>query len=441
MKKRILFLILFLSVQLLSAQQLIHRSIFDVCYSESKQQPLWIEYEVECNEGGFSRQGLNFTKDTQFSGITSNNQDYYQNVWDKGHLAPAADFNCNYDKLTATFSFLNCALQHENLNRGPWKDLEKYERALSREYKVNVRIELEFDANSLLLRSGALVPSYFVKILTFNNQLEVYRFPNNASVSQTKWEDYLLTDPYLIIEGCKEYNEGSAPITTITNLNFKDLRPTFNGELVKHTHYSLSYSEKHEQAEWVFYEINKERILGLVNRTDDFRSDKSISTNSASLEDYKSTGYDRGHLAPAEDFSFSTSAMSESFYMSNISPQHPSFNYGIWKDLEDLVRKWGVNSTLYVVSGPVFGSCISTIGSNNVCIPESYYKVIYDPSGKKMIAFVIPNEKGTKSLKEYVCTTDSLETITNIDFFPILDDKLERKLESERHTLKWIWNE
>ena len=441
MKKRILFLILFLSVQLLSAQQLIHRSIIDVCYSESKQQPLWIEYEVECNEGGFSRQGLNFTKDTQFSGITSNNQDYYQNVWDKGHLAPAADFNCNYDKLTATFSFLNCALQHENLNRGPWKDLEKYERALSREYKVNVRIELEFDANSLLLRSGALVPSYFVKILTFNNQLEVYRFPNNASVSQTKWEDYLLTDSYLIIEGCKEYNEGSAPITKITNLNSKNLIPTINGELVKHTHYSLSYSEKHEQAEWVFYEINKERILGLVNRTDDFRSDKSISTNSASLDDYKSTGYDRGHLAPAQDFSFSTSAMSESFYMSNISPQHPSFNYGIWKDLEDLVRKWGANNTLYVVSGPVFGSCISTIGSNNVCIPESYYKVIYDPSGKKMIAFVIPNEKGTKSLKEYVCTTDSLETITNIDFFPILDDKLERKLESERHTLKWIWNE
>ena len=441
MKKRILFLILFLSVQLLSAQQLIHRSIFDVCYSESKQQPLWLEYEVECNEGGFSRQGLNFTKDTQFSGVTSNNQDYYKNVWDKGHLAPAADFNCNYEKLTATFSFLNCALQHENLNRGPWKDLEKYERALSREYKVNVRIELEFDANSLLLRSGALVPSYFVKILTFNNQLEVYRFPNSASVYHTYFEDYLLTDLYQVIEGCKEYNERSAPITTITNLNFKDLRPTFNGELVKHTHYSLSYSEKHEQAEWVFYEINKERILGLVNRTDDFRSDKSISTNSASLDDYKSTGYDRGHLAPAYDFSFSTSAMSESFYMSNISPQHPSFNYGIWKDLEDLVRKWGANNTLYVVSGPVFGSCASTIGSNNVCIPESYYKVIYDPLEERMIAFVMPNEKGTKSLKEYVCTTDYLEKITNIDFFPILDDKMERKLESAKHILKWIWHE
>ena len=179
----------------------------------------------------------------------------------------------------------------------------------------------------------------------------------------------------------------------------------------------------------------------MVNRTDDFRRDKLVTTKSASLDDYKSTGYDKGHLAPAEDFSFSTSAMSESLYMSNISPQHPSLNYGIWKDLESLIRKWGANSTLYVVTGPVFGSCISTIGSNNVCVPESYYKVIYDPSAKKMIAFILPNEKGKKSLKEYVYTIDSLEKITNIDFFPILEDKLERKLESARHTLKWIWHE
>jgi endonuclease G len=439
--KRIPFLILFLSVQLLSAQQLIHRSIFDVCYSEKKQQPLWLEYEVECNEGGFSRKGLNFKKDTQFSGITSDNADYYRNVWDKGHLAPAADFNCNYEKLEATFNYLNCALQHEKLNRGPWKNLEKYERALSKEYKVNVRIELEFDANSLMLSSGALVPSYFVKILSFNNQTQVYRFPNSAIVDHTYFKDYLLTDFYQVIEGCKDYNERSAPITKSTNLNFREFKPTYNGELVKHTYYSLSYSEQHEQAEWVFYEIKKERILGLVNRSNNFSRDKLITTKSASLDDYKFTGYDKGHLAPAEDFSFSTSAMSESFYMSNISPQHPSFNRGIWENLESLIRKWGANSTLYVVTGPVFGSCISTIGSNNVCVPESYYKVIYDPSAKKMIAFILPNEKGTKSLKEYVCTVDYLERITNIDFFPILEDKLEGKLESARHTLKWIWHE
>ena len=172
--KRIPFLILFLSVQLLSAQQLIQTDIFDVCYSESKQQPLWLEYEVECNEKVYSRKGLDFQQDKAFKGITSDNADYYKNVWDKGHLAPAADFNCNYESLKATFNYLNCALQHEKLNRGPWKNLEKYERVLSKEFTVNVRIELEFDANSLQLETGALVPSYFIKILSYNNIIRIF---------------------------------------------------------------------------------------------------------------------------------------------------------------------------------------------------------------------------------------------------------------------------
>ena len=201
MKKILIFLF---SVQFLSAQQLIDRGIFEVCYSESKQQPLWLSYKVECQGGGFSRKGLNFKKDTQFAGITSNNADYYKNVWDKGHLAPAADFNCSYEKLKATFNFLNCALQHEKLNRGPWKNLEKYERKLSETQTVSVRVVLEFDEQSLLLASGALVPSYFVKILSFNNQTLVYRFPNNASLYRAKWKDYLLTNTYPIIEGCVE---------------------------------------------------------------------------------------------------------------------------------------------------------------------------------------------------------------------------------------------
>jgi len=201
-----LIFILFFSVQLILAQDLIQRDIFEVCYSTKKQQPLWLVYEVECQDGAFSRKGLNFKKDTQFAGITSNNADYYKNVWDKGHLAPAADFNCSYKKLKATFNYLNCALQHENLNRGPWKNLEKYERNISETYAVRVRVVLEFDEQSLLLTSGALVPSYFVKILNFNNKVQAYRFPNNASVSHTKWEDYLLTNPYPIIEGCFEDN-------------------------------------------------------------------------------------------------------------------------------------------------------------------------------------------------------------------------------------------
>ena len=129
--------------------------------------------------------------------------------------------------------------------------------------------------------------------------------------------------------------------TLIFSQAFIDFLPTNNGELVHHPYYSHSYSEQYEQAEWVFYEIKKERVLGLVRRTDNFRSDEKISTNSATLSDYKGSGYDRGHLAPAGDMSFNYTAMSESFYMSNMSPQHPSFNRGIWKMLESLVRELG----------------------------------------------------------------------------------------------------
>jgi endonuclease G, mitochondrial len=204
MKQILIFLF---SVQLLAAQQLVQTDIFEVCYSTNKQQPLWLSYEVECPTGGFSRKGLNFKKDVSFTGVTSDNADYYKNVWDKGHLAPAADFNCDYEKLRATFTYLNCALQHEKLNRGPWKNLEKYERKLSKKYTVQVKVVLEFDANSLLLETGALVPSYFIKILSYNDIVRVFRFPNNISTYKQSWQDYEVQGSYAIIMGCTEvYN-------------------------------------------------------------------------------------------------------------------------------------------------------------------------------------------------------------------------------------------
>jgi len=220
---------------------------------------------------------------------------------------------------------------------------------------------------------------------------------------------------------------------------FNYLPTSTTNQIIEHTYFILSYSERNEQAEWVAYELTKSRVYGEVSRTDNFREDPLVKTGSATLNDYKGSGYDRGHLAPAGDMKFSKTAMSESFYMSNMSPQIPGFNRGIWKKLEGQVRIWAVeNEHIYIVTGGILSSKIGSIG-NSVTIPKYYYKVIldYKEPGIKAIALILPNEKGTKQLDEYVVTIDRVENLTGIDFFPALPDDLENKLEADSDPSKW----
>ncbi len=103
--------------------------------------------------------------------------------------------------------------------------------------------------------------------------------------------------------------------------------------------FALLYSEPHEQPAWVAYLLTDDEVQGTLSRTNNFRADPGISTGSAALSDYRGSGYDRGHLAPAADMKWSSAAMSESFLMSNMTPQVPGFNRGIWKKLEAWVRE------------------------------------------------------------------------------------------------------
>ena len=212
-----------------------------------------------------------------------------------------------------------------------------------------------------------------------------------------------------------------------------DLLPnSTTGEIVKHKYYTLSSSVENEQAEWVFYLLTKANSIGAVERVNNFRPDPLVPTGSASLLDYRNSGYDKGHLCPAADMSFNAQAMSETFYLSNMSPQVPSFNRGIWKSLEELVRSWAIQEdSIYIITGPIFTKNKGTIGPDKVTVPGYYYKVIYDPTGvKKMIAFILPNEKATnKQLSNYSVSVDSVEKVTKIDFFYNLPDDLETGLE------------
>ncbi len=141
---------------------------------------------------------------------------------------------------------------------------------------------------------------------------------------------------------------------------------------------------------------------------------------------------------------WSPDAMSSSFYMSNMSPQNPSFNRGIWKKLEEQVRKWAVeNREIYVVTGPVLtDGPYQDISVNKVAIPKHYFKVVLDylEPELKAIGFILPNMKGSDPLAQYAVTVNEVERITDIDFFYVLSDDVEEMLESELDLSLWSLN-
>ncbi len=217
---------------------------------------------------------------------------------------------------------------------------------------------------------------------------------------------------------------------------------TTNEAIIERPYYTLRYSEAHEQAIWVAYKLVADSLAQeKYKRKDDFRKDPRVRTGSAELSDYKGKGYDRGHLAPAADFSYDEFALSQTFYMSNMSPQVASFNRGIWKKLEDQVRKWSTENTeIYVVTGPILNKQFTTIGTNEVSVPEYYYKIILDIQKPeiKAIAFLLKNEKSGESLEKFVVTIDQIEALSGLDFFPSMPDDLEDLLEGNANKSLWF---
>ncbi|MBC3785995.1 DNA/RNA non-specific endonuclease [Spirosoma utsteinense] len=207
-------------------------------------------------------------------------------------------------------------------------------------------------------------------------------------------------------------------------------------EVVRRDGYVLRYRDAYKNADWVAYPLLANEITGDADRDgEQFKPDPLVETGTALPSDYTRSGYDRGHLAPAGDFKFSQRLTRESFYMSNVSPQEPQFNRGIWKELEELVRRWAVRDNgLYVVTGSVLKPGLPTIGrANEVSVPGKFYKVILycDKPNVRMIGFLLDNKASNSSLKQFVVPVDQIEQLTGIDFFPRLPDDLERSLESK----------
>ncbi|MCP4176338.1 MAG: DNA/RNA non-specific endonuclease [bacterium] len=236
--------------------------------------------------------------------------------------------------------------------------------------------------------------------------------------------------------------EASTEINASNSGRIANKRNT-KSEIVNHKYYMLGYNEDREQANWVAYKLTKSMVLNTTApRRNDFRPDPLVKTGSATLDDYRGSGYDRGHLCPAAAMRFSKTAMSETFYMSNMSPQIPDFNRGAWKKLESKVRVWAVkNIEISVVTGPIFynNRTHKEIGSDRVDIPDAYFKVILDyrKPDIKAIGFILPNKRIDKPLYHYTVPINNIERITGLDFFAYLPDNIEEQLESKSDYNRW----
>lgn len=230
------------------------------------------------------------------------------------------------------------------------------------------------------------------------------------------------------------------PDTPVLRLSVSNsnLPKTAQGYLINHTYYTLSYAVTHRQSEFAYYYLSPESINGGQKRTDNFRIDLNVKTNPVSSTAYSGSGYDRGHLCPAADMALNLTAMSETFYMSNMSPMTPSFNRGIWASLEDWVRSAALaNRGLYVATGPILSRTCGTI-SGGITVPCTFYKIAFkDGFNPKMIGFIMANTGSSRALKSFAVSIDEIERSTGLDFFPQLADEIENKLEGAVNLSGW----
>lgn len=205
-------------------------------------------------------------------------------------------------------------------------------------------------------------------------------------------------------------------------------------QIISHIGYTVSYNEDYCIPNWVAYELTASEVEGLESRSDKFVPDPMVTGRTATTDDYRNSGWDRGHMAPAADMKWSRKAMVESFYLSNICPQNHNNNAGVWKKLEEATRSLaGRFSFVYVVSGPIVGKAHLKIGPNKVAVPKAFFKCLLVADGDRWqaIGFVTPNEAGKRPLAEYAHSIDEIEEMTGIDFFPALPDDIEGLTEAD----------
>lgn len=224
-------------------------------------------------------------------------------------------------------------------------------------------------------------------------------------------------------------------------------------QILKRKGYTVSYNSETKNPNWVAWHLTKSHTSGSFQRSQEvFAEDMDVKAPRATDRDYYNSRYDRGHMCPAGDNKWDKQAMMESFLFTNVCPQNHGLNKYEWNYLEIACREWAKEyGAVDIVCGPIYSSVSDryrigkgsqgeqkTIGRNKVWVPDAFFKVILCRQGRpKAIGFIYRNEGVKQRVDEAVCSVDKVEALTGIDFFPSLDDRVERLVESEASFSDW----
>lgn len=204
--------------------------------------------------------------------------------------------------------------------------------------------------------------------------------------------------------------------------------------------FSVSFNTSNHTPDWVGWELLGTETDGGSARSNRFWGDPDLE-GSAWPEDYRNSGYDKGHLCPSADQKWSEEAMRDCFVMANMAPQAHALNGGAWKTLETKERLWAQrDSALIIVAGPIYSPTDrKTIGENKVRVPSAFFKVLLAPyvESPRAIGFVYPNADAPGNMENYCMSVDEVEALTGLDFFSGLPDDLESEVERATSFTEW----
>lgn len=205
-------------------------------------------------------------------------------------------------------------------------------------------------------------------------------------------------------------------------------------QLIKYDGFTVSFNPRHHIPNYVTWELTAAETEGDFPRANNFDSDADAD-GCPEPWDYSYSGYDRGHMAPAGDMKWSSTAMRQSFLLTNICPQAKSLNTGAWKRLEEKCRQRAqADSAIIIVCGPILTDSIREhIGDTRVSVPRRFFKAILSPYSNPpyAIGFIMPNSTVKGGMQAAAVTVDSIEAETKFDLFAALPDSLETILESQ----------